>query len=273
MRSKGFFTFAQNNSRTDYVRMAYALSLSLKLTQVDASRLSIGITPGTKVPDAYSWAFDQIIEIPWGDLSSLTDNKIVNEWKAIHMSPYDETIKLDADMIFTRDIDAWWELMSHEDFWICNHVLDRHGNTLDGTEPPVFRANRLPRVRTAIMKFDKTAGTYEIFKLSEQLFTNWRMMGREVLGYRYSHVDLTTDMAMAISLRLTDVRQVWDVENPVPTFIEHQGDVDVDVSGDGRLTCSADGEPLLFPIHHRRNMSLVDAMISSYEGRFGRSDV
>jgi hypothetical protein len=33
-RKRGFFTFAQNGTH-DYVRMAYALALSLKATQTD----------------------------------------------------------------------------------------------------------------------------------------------------------------------------------------------------------------------------------------------
>jgi N-acetylmuramoyl-L-alanine amidase len=64
MSTRGFFTFAQGD---EYVRMAYALALSLKASQSKYDKLSIGITEGYKVPDEYVWAFDKIVEIPWGD--------------------------------------------------------------------------------------------------------------------------------------------------------------------------------------------------------------
>ena len=62
-KSRGFFTFAQNNDKVDYVRLAYGLALSLKQSQLEVSNLSIGITPGTVVDKRYAWAFDKIIEI------------------------------------------------------------------------------------------------------------------------------------------------------------------------------------------------------------------
>ena len=86
MNSRGFLTFAQNNGRNDYVRMAYALAISLRHTQRNAKSLSIAVTPGDRVPDRYAWAFDNIIDIPWGDLSATDTRKIHNEWKAIYLS-------------------------------------------------------------------------------------------------------------------------------------------------------------------------------------------
>jgi hypothetical protein len=88
-RKRGFFTFAQNGTH-DYVRMAYALALSLKATQTDVPYLSIGVTPGQVVPEKYKWAFDEIIEIPWGDAAKTSSWKLENEWKAYHMTPYEE---------------------------------------------------------------------------------------------------------------------------------------------------------------------------------------
>ena len=120
--SKGFFTIAQNSGETDYVRMAYALALSLRCSQKTVKNLSIGITPGTKIDQKYAWAFDNIIEIPWNDHAADSSWKLENEWKTYHMSPYDETVKLDCDMLFFNDIAAWWDAMSGHDFLACNQV-------------------------------------------------------------------------------------------------------------------------------------------------------
>src|SRR5271157_3807356 len=99
-RERGFLTIAQNSADTDYIRLAYGLALSLKATQKENGYLSILVTPGTIVNKEYRWAFDEIIEIPWGDNATASRWKLENEWKAYHVTPYRETIKLDADMLF-----------------------------------------------------------------------------------------------------------------------------------------------------------------------------
>ena len=77
--SKGFFTIAQGDQ---YIRFAYALALSLKISQSTYSNLSIGVTPGTIVPEKYAKVFDKIVDIPWGDAAEKTSWKLENEWKA-----------------------------------------------------------------------------------------------------------------------------------------------------------------------------------------------
>ena len=49
-RPRGFLTFAQNG-KLDYLRMAYAMALSLKATQREPY-LTVVVTPGTVVPEA-----------------------------------------------------------------------------------------------------------------------------------------------------------------------------------------------------------------------------
>src|SRR5689334_16550107 len=115
-RPRGFLTFAQNGE-TDYLRLAYGLALSLKATQKRTPYLAVAITPGMTVPEHYRTVFDEVIDIPWGDLAEYDDWKLANEWKAFHLTPYEQTIKLDADMLFLSDIDDWWDWLSRRDLW------------------------------------------------------------------------------------------------------------------------------------------------------------
>jgi len=65
--SKGFLVFAQNTKDVDYVQQAYALALSIKLTQQEVTNISL--VTSSRVPKKYQALFDNILPIPFGDQS------------------------------------------------------------------------------------------------------------------------------------------------------------------------------------------------------------
>ena len=74
--SRGYIVIAQNSGETDYLKMAYALALSLKATQSTVSNLTVCVDKDTKVPPKYAKVFDQVVEIPWQD--DAKDSKMEN---------------------------------------------------------------------------------------------------------------------------------------------------------------------------------------------------
>lgn len=279
-RQRGFFTFAQNSGDIDYVRMAYALAMSLKVSQTTVPYLTIGVTPGTVIPNKWAWAFDNVIEIPWGDAASKSSWKLENEWKAIHMSPYTETIKLDCDMLFFNDISLWWDMMSMEDFYICNRVVDYRSATVTSDYyRKAFTANALPNVYTAMMYFKKTAESHELFRLAADLFRDWDAMSTECLVYRDRPLAPSTDVVFALALKLLDIDQVWYTENMFPTFTHMKsglqgwgtGTVDEDWQKHARafvtdsLACKIGNHAQSFPLHYHLKNFITDEMISQYE--------
>ena len=76
---KGFVIMAQGD---DYVTCAKALELSIKRTMPDANVTIIT----TEM-------------LPSGDQAPDTDWKLQNDWQVYEASPYEYTIKLEADMI------------------------------------------------------------------------------------------------------------------------------------------------------------------------------
>lgn len=263
MTTKGFFALVQQHGAVNQLESAYALALSLKMTQHAVSNLSIGVVSGSTVHDRYRWAFDQVIDIPWRDPHAKQVNKIADEWKAIHMSPYDETVKIDSDMLFTRDISLWWELMSTQDMWLCNSVLDQDYKAVIDDKRRVFADNDLPDVRTALMFFKKVAVIYETFRMFGQISINWKLLGKECLRRRFSNADITADLAMAVTLKLTDITQEWHVTNAVPTLVHCSAPIEL--SSSGSLTCN--GVELALPVQHRNNQALVDQFIAAHESR------
>ena len=125
--SKGYIVIAQNSEDTNYLRMAYALALSLKITQSKVSNLAVCVEDKNTVPEKYKKVFDKVIEIPWKDDAVDSDWKIDNKWKYYYMTPYDETVILDADMIFPTDVSHWWDTLSQKDVWATTNIKTYRG--------------------------------------------------------------------------------------------------------------------------------------------------
>jgi len=281
--SRGFFTIAQNTNSVDYVRLAYGLALSLKYSQSNISRLSIGITPGTQVEDRYKWAFDEIVEIPWGDDSEQSDWKLQNEWKSIWMTPYDETIKLDSDMLFFSDIDAVWQQLGQrqQSVSFVNTVLDWRSNPItDDYYRKVFTANRLPNIYTAFTYFRKTSEAYEFFNLTKMITWNWERFFENFLEPNTRPTHFSTDVAFALAMKILDLDQTNTTPNATPTFVHMKSQLqgwNIDnISEDWRkhikvfLNANANlkigNHAQFYPLHYHVKDFLTDAMLKTYEG-------
>jgi hypothetical protein len=279
-RPRGFFTFAQNNDTTDYVRLSYALALSLKASQKTVPYLTIAITPGTSVPSEYAWAFDNIIEIPWEDSAADSQWKLENEWKAIHISPYEETIKLDCDMLFFHDIEHWWELMSKKDFAICNRVVDYRASTVTSNRyRKVFTQNKLPDVYTGFMYFKKTPYTWEIFDLVKVIYRYWESFFKEFLEVDHRPSMPSTDVIFALALKILDLPQ--DSYNPklLPTFTHMKSGLQgwgtsgiiedwtkhMSVFFNPALECKIGNYLQFFPLHYHVKGFITDEILRYYE--------
>lgn len=279
--SRGYFTFAQNGTH-DYLRMAYALALSLKASQSSVNSLSVGVTPGTEVPDEYRWAFDQVIEIPWGDAAEHSSWKLENEWKAIHMTPYDETVKLDCDMLFMSDVSDWWDTMSTREMWCSTTAKTLRGEVVTSDYyRKTFTANGLPNVYTAFMFFKKTELTHEVFDMASHILKNWDIFINKFMDDPLPR-ELSTDVAFALAIKILDV--VDECVNPVVEFpyfthmktmiqdwdhslIPEEWNKHVSVYFNDELELKIGRYRQLGPVHYHMKDFVTDEMISFYENK------
>lgn len=217
-RERGFFTFAQNGTH-DYIRMAYALALSLKASQSEVSHLSIGVTPGTVVDAKYAWAFDEIVEIPWGDAAKDSSWKLENEWKAYHMSPYRETIKLDTDMLFTQDIKEWWDMLAQQDVWFATTATTYRGDVATSDfYRKTFTANKLPNVYSAFFYFKYSDTAEQLFDMTETIFHNWEKFTFEYMD-EPRPTEVSTDVVFALAVKLLGLEDECTRPGTFPSFI------------------------------------------------------
>lgn len=226
-RKRGFFTFAQNNSKHDYLRMAYALALSLKATQKDNGYLTVGITPGQEVPAHYLAVFDSVVEIPWGDAAEKSEWKLENEWKAYHMTPYEETIKLDCDMLFTNDISYLWGILEKKDFWVATKVVTYRGEAITSDIcRKSITACGLPNAYSAFTYFKKCNTSKEVFSMMELITYNWDKFSWEFMGENRPEEGFSTDVALALAIHLTgNTEKCTEDSFDFPSFVHMKSEL------------------------------------------------
>lgn len=227
--SKGYIVIAQNNSTVDYLEQAYALALNLKLTQSTVSSLTVCVDADTKklITTKHKNAFDHIIDIPWNDDAEKAAWKINNKWKFYYMSPYDETVILDTDMIFPTDVSYWWDLLAEHDVWATTNVRTYRGDVVSSDYyREYFVKNNLPNVYMAFFYFKKSELASELFAMIEIIFQHWQRM-----FYKYmpngKPAWLSGDVAYALAMQLLGIEEecTKPLTNNFPTFVHMKSHV------------------------------------------------
>lgn len=281
-RKRGFLTVAQNGKH-DYLRMAYALALSLKASQKEHGYLSVMVTPGTDIPSNYRRVFDEVIEIPWTDSAKEAEWKLQNEWKVYHVSPYEETIKLDGDMLFTSDVSDWWDVMAMSDLSFCHKVRNFRGELATSDYyRETFTSNRLKNVYSAFMFFRYSDFSQAFFETAEDIFNNWKTFFFKYLDE--SRPDyVSTDLVYALACRVLDIEDDVILPHAVPTFVHMKsrmqdfGEVrigedwirHIPVSLTPDLSLHVGTYKQVYPLHYHLKEFLTDEMIRTYERNLG----
>ena len=212
--SKGFLIFAQNTDTVNYLEQAYALALSIKSSQLTVNNVSI-VTSET-IPKNYKSVFDNIISVPWIDKSTNSRYATEHRWKLYHFSPYEETIVLDADMLFLEDITTWWDYCSNRDLAICSRIKNYKLEVVKDTfHRKTFIANQLSDPYIALHYFKKSDSAFEFYKTLEFVCNNWEWCWDKFAPLEYQRTS-SLDLATAISIEILMCHdRVFDKHSPL----------------------------------------------------------
>ena len=199
--TKGYICIVQNNETVDYLRLAYALGLSIKNTQSKIDKLSI-VTDIEDIPIHIQNVFDNIIPIK-NDRAKNSDWKLDNIVDLYEYSPYEETVMLDSDMLFLSDVSHWWDTMNKRDIWFTTKTKTYRGtntpkNTIYRQE---FIKNDLPSVYNAFFYFKKSDTAYELFQMMKHIVENWDECCRRYLSVQKPKI-FSTDVAFGLAVKL-----------------------------------------------------------------------
>lgn len=285
---KGYITIAQNNKSTDYIRLAYALALSIKATQkskTSPKNLSIVVTDADEVPIAYKWAFDKIIEMPWGDNAKYSDWKLENEWKVFHITPYVETVKLDCDMLFLNDIGVWWDLFSKRDIVVPTKVFNCQNELVENYYyRKGYKENNVPTLHTAFMYFKNSNLALEWFTMAEIITFNWQKFYWEYMPID-SPKEFSTDTTFSLAAKLIDaVDEIVSPWEGIPGFTHAKTNLNtwssvfrsedwsenIQFNFTPNLECFIGPYRILRPLHYHLKHLITDDIINMYEKILGR---
>jgi hypothetical protein len=208
--NRGYLTFAINNDEIDYVRLAYLQALSIKATQ-KINQYAVVVKNANDIPNKYLSVFDHVIELPH------TQNKFEHESYAFKLSPFKETVKVEADILFTENIDHWWQRYTNP-VVVTNQVLTYWGDVYkDRSQRKLFDDNNLPNVYSGWVYFRYSQEAANFFKLVQSIFENWNWFRDEYLkNCRYEHP--VTDEVYAIACKIIG-EQKTTIKNTIPTFV------------------------------------------------------
>lgn len=218
MSSKGFLILAQNNKDVDYIKQAYALALSIKFSQKTYS--SVSLVTNDIVPEEFTSAFDNILPIPWEDSAKDSEWKVENRWKLYHVTPYEETIVLDSDMLFLEDITFWWNYLEPHDLKFCSKIKNYKSDIIkqDLVHRKTFISNDLPNVYFALHYFKKSDAAHEFYKTLEFVVNNWEYCYGQLAPTEYQNW-LSIDLASAIAIEILDIAHLVTDSNGPLEFI------------------------------------------------------
>ena len=194
MKDCGFICAATTE---EYVRLAYGLALSLKLTS-KINRLSIIVSDKSHVKPEWAAVFDKVIEIPTIEGSS----KFYQRSFFLEASPYRYTVALDSDMVFPCSTDKWWDMMKDRNFVMSEACNFRGQPITNRVFRQVFDDGRLLDAYSAFFFFDKSKKSKELFKTLNDMFVNWNTWRGLLPCYHSIFQPATTDVCLGMSLKL-----------------------------------------------------------------------
>lgn len=166
--SRGFIIVAQNSGNINYLDCAALLCESIKKVMPNES-VTLLTDVETSIPH-----FDYIKTFPYGDQCKDKTWKLDNDWQVYDASPYDRTIKIEADFYITRSITHWWDVLEHRDLNICTTIRN-HKNEISGERfyRQFIDKNNLPDTYNGLVYFKKSDVAKTFFQYVKTLFQNW----------------------------------------------------------------------------------------------------
>lgn len=203
--SKGFLIFAQNARNENYIKQAYALALSIKGSQREVT--SVALMTNERVPDEYIHAFDFVVDIPWSvtaeDIMFSTDSR----WKIFHVTPFDETIVLDSDMLLLEDVSSWWQYLSKYDIHFCSRIKNFRGEVVvDNIHRKTFIENELSNPYFALHYFKKSDLALDFYKTVEFVIKNWEWHYTKFAPKSYQPW-VSMDLSSAIAIEILGIQE------------------------------------------------------------------
>jgi hypothetical protein len=151
-------------------------------------------------------------QLPYGNLGGFA-----NDWQSHWLSPYRQTIKLEADMLCASPIDHLWTLFEHRDVVVSQGARNFYDQTATSRHyRKIFDANNLPDVYNAITYWRVSKTATEFFQLVRMIFEHWDQY-RTLL--KFPDEQATTDVVYAMAAQILGPETVTLPQNIGPNIV------------------------------------------------------
>jgi len=175
-------------------------------------------------------------DLPYGDQGGYA-----NDWQCWYVSPYRQTIKLEADMLATSPIDHWWTLFEHRDVVMSLGARDFYGRrTQCRRYRKIFDDNGLPDVYNAITYWRVSETAQDFFRLVKAIFEHWKDY-RTLL--RFPDDSPTTDVVYAMSAAIMGHDKVTLPEGMGPTITHMKSGINIIRTADWTQELTWENDP------------------------------
>ena len=213
----GYLIVVSQSENTDYLKLAYSLATSIKNTQKKGyDRVALVIDDASKLYT--SNMFDEVIE--WNQEIFWNGRSWMDQ-----LSPWSETVCLDADMIFTRDYSHWIDYFYKNcDLYIANKAYTYRNEKITSDEyRKAFTRNNLPNLYSMWSWFKKdTQIVSDFFELVRLITKNPNEFSNNFLS-EYKPKIMGTDEAFALSAKILGIADQISYDLEFPKIVHMKG--------------------------------------------------
>lgn len=212
----GYLIIISKNDTVDYLKLAYALALSIKNTQRSGyDQVALVTDDLDSVSSLKSpWVFDHVI--PWNKETFWDGRSWMDQ-----LSPFESTVCLDADMLFLKDYSHWIDYFEENcDLYIANKAYTYRGELVTSDfYRRAFVKNNLPNLYSAYTWFKKNKPVVaDFFTLGRYIIKNPIEFKNQFLVNHKPKI-LGTDEAFALSAQILDITDAISYELSFPKFV------------------------------------------------------
>ena len=198
----GYLLIVAEHETVDYLKLAYALALSIKNTQRPGfDQVALVINGKQKLTDLNSsWVFDHVIE--WNQETFWNGRSWMDK-----LTPFEHTICLDVDMLFLRDYSHWAEyFIENSELYVANKSYTYRGELVEDIHyRKAFVKNNLPNLYSFYTYFKKDSKiAQEFFELGRLIIKNPIEFSNAFLS-EYKPNIVGTDEVFALAAKILDI--------------------------------------------------------------------
>jgi len=199
----GYLIVVSKNADIDYLKCAYAAALSIKNTQKPGyDQVALVIDDPLAVKALKSpWVFDYVIE--WKQEKHWDGRSWMDK-----LSPFANTVCIDADMLFLRDYSHWIDyLIESKDLYVANKAFTFRGEEISSDfYRKAFTKNNIPNLYSMFTFFKKHT------EIAEEFFTLGRYILKNPVEFKNLYMTehkpkvVGTDEAFGLAAKVLDIQ-------------------------------------------------------------------